>query len=831
MEPSLFTALHLGKMYQISLAMESAPLQDPYSFRSRYIGWSAAALLIEAGGEVNLDAAKTLHHLIESTPFPIGPNMEQDADIYSHLLHCLTQLLENKQIVPWLKKFSAPLCNRYATRIIQETLWPDEIKQVQTAHIRRAVLTAWFIPLRQSTGSCFATAPAILIQKEQPEYFLKDLYDLLSTGQLSRTFGGKRYTVPLSPSTGVGDLQKPLDYLNAPGLQLAAREADISLTHPAPSQTVEAFLRQQTLAALHLSEQDLLDEKHLISLQMTPLLAKQNMIHYQKPTERGEKIADFERRFAIACRTFCAMTECVLLRSWEYSLASFADVKLDFTRWNLYVSLGLHPQNEGGIGSALYHTINSELQTCNQEIEQAHRAYEIALSNVRSREALLHRSSSAHRHQIQAELTTFMREANSALEFRDQAIARGRALADSFPSLIEQYDKALQEQFQEIFDPSIRDPYVDPNTLYNDSPAGFRLMYKHGRADASLWTLIHSEEDYLQALRSFFSSLERDLVIPPSLSPHFASQITTKLIQHLATDEFLSSAIQRAKQQGRSSPWHYFSGGTLPKLVQNYYAREKELTELSCTPHSAEELMQFFQMISQSTTTPLLCHSPTHAFLLRPDWPIASLHTPQWTLTESMQEYLVHQLSERLPPPEKPLFLHLFRKNPTAATNQLFRLQLIDTLHSLPTKRNAQGIVDAFFYESFPLLTPNEAQKNISLPIEIHSDFIGAAEFFSLAKQKFLKEPFSARDIDAQLIQTMRQHHFAYPAPYLFADTNWAGWSFGWIHNPITSELELWRFNRIATKGFPMHEWKPYFSAQNSLPWIVLSKSEEYKNF
>jgi len=818
-------------MYQISFAMEAAPLQDPYSFRSRYIGWRAAAYLMDPSGEVNLNNAKELHHLVQSTPFPIGPNMEQDADIYSHLLHCLTQLLENQQIVLWLKKFSIPLCHRHAVRIIQETLLPDKINQVQTSHIRRAALTAWFTPLRQNTGSCFATAPAILIQREQPEYFLKDLYDLLSTGQFSRTFGGKRYTVPLSPSPGVGDLQKPLDHLAAPGLQMAASEANIPLTVSTTSQTVEIFLREQTLTALHLSEQDLLDEKHLISLQMTPLLAKQNMIHYQKPTERGERIADFERRFALACNTFRAVTECALLRSWEYSLASFTDVKLDFTRWNLYVSLGLHPQNEGGIGSALYHAINSELQICNQEIEQAHRAYEIALSNVRSREAILHRSGGAHRHQIQAELTTFMREANTALEFRDQAVAKGRALADSFPSLIEQYDKALQEQFQEIFDPSIRDPHVNPMTLYNDSPAGFRLMYKHGRTDASLWTLIHSEEDYLQSLRSFFSSLERDLTLPSALSRHFASQITTKVIQHLATDEFLSSAMQRARQEGRSSPWHYFSGGTLPKLVQNYYAREKELTELAFIPHSAEELMQFFQTTTQGKTTPLLCHSPTHAFLLRPDWPISSLHAPKWTLTEPMQEYLAHQLNERLPPLEKPLFLHLFRKHATATTNQLFRLQLIDTLHSLPTKRNAEGIVDSLFYECFPLLTPREAQKAMPLPIEIHSDFISAIEFFSLAKQKFLKEPFSSHDIEAKLIQNMRQHHLAYPAPYLFADTNWAGWSFGWIHNPITYELELWRFNRIATKGFPMHEWKPYFSAQNTLPWIVLSKSEEYKNF
>ena len=58
----------------------------------------------------------------------------------------------------------------------------------------------------RSAGSCFATAPAIIIHDELPELFLKDLNELLSTGRLKRTFGGDEYSVPFSVSWGIGDL-------------------------------------------------------------------------------------------------------------------------------------------------------------------------------------------------------------------------------------------------------------------------------------------------------------------------------------------------------------------------------------------------------------------------------------------------------------------------------------------------------------------------------------------------------------------------------------------------------------------------------------------------
>ena len=74
----------------------------------------------------------------------------------------------------------------------------------------------------------------------------------------------------------------------------------------------------------------------------------------------------------------------------------------------------------------------------------------------------------------------------------------------------------------------------------------------------------------------------------------------------------------------------------------------------------------------------------------------------------------------------------------------------------------------------------------------------------------------------------VRHMGFAYPEPLLFADTNWAGWYFGWVVGP-SGVLELWRLNRIATRGFPMTGWKNWFTSDNTAPWIVLANSDEYE--
>src|SRR5262249_38617142 len=134
----------------------------------------------------------------------------------------------NKELARLLRSISKPHAHRRAEQIIRDTLNLKSNVPISDAHARRAALAAWLTYLRQSVGSCFATAPAILIQQTMAHQFLKDLNELVNTGRFKRTFGGIEYAVPLSLSWGAGDLKRPLmfdpDICYSPGL-MAAWEA------------------------------------------------------------------------------------------------------------------------------------------------------------------------------------------------------------------------------------------------------------------------------------------------------------------------------------------------------------------------------------------------------------------------------------------------------------------------------------------------------------------------------------------------------------------------------------------------------------------------------
>jgi hypothetical protein len=48
-------------------------------------------------------------------------------------------------------------------------------------------------------------------------------------------------------------------------------------------------------------------------------------------------------------KTFLSMTENILARVWQYSLASFSETKMEFSRWNLFTSLGFNHEEKGAL--------------------------------------------------------------------------------------------------------------------------------------------------------------------------------------------------------------------------------------------------------------------------------------------------------------------------------------------------------------------------------------------------------------------------------------------------------------------------------------------------
>nr|NGX51351.1 hypothetical protein [Chlamydiota bacterium] len=183
-----------------------------------------------------------------------------------------------------------------------------------------------------------------------------------------------------------------------------------------------------------------------------------------------------------------------LLRVWEYTIASFSDYKVEFSRWNFYKSLGLDPSEKGGLGELIYQTLQGKLEESNREVEKLHQDYLHAVDQARVAESLLRQADSVDRmRRRKAEVAVRSHHAQACGEMRDAAHERGENLSKFFSFLIEKYSEKFQEYFLEVFDADRVE--VDPS-LYEDSPAGFRLVYKHGRSDPLAWTLIYEAEEY-----------------------------------------------------------------------------------------------------------------------------------------------------------------------------------------------------------------------------------------------------------------------------------------------------------------------------------------------
>ena len=325
-----------------------------------------------------------------------------------------------------MKSIDKPISHKYADQIISDTLLLPPNTPITDAHARRAALAAWMCLLRQNVGSCFATAPAIIVQNEQPQQFLKDIAEILGTGRLKRTFGGMEYSVPLSASWGAGDLKRPF-YIPlgdafeesklwlSPGLLaafeaigLVDREAELPQKdekvkeilqeyvssripkHRASSLLSEEIIRQVVLNHLKITEKDLVDYENSPRGNDPQRFDDANSIGGGK----GDACSSFYILFGEACNAFKALADNALLKAWEFTLASFAETKSQFTRWNLYSSLGLGPEEKGGVGACLYAILNRKIEEYKRRIDDFQFEYEQAFNQLKSMEARMRSVSS-----------------------------------------------------------------------------------------------------------------------------------------------------------------------------------------------------------------------------------------------------------------------------------------------------------------------------------------------------------------------------------------------------------------------------------------------------
>ena len=629
-----------------------------------------------------LDLPLLSHNLEQARELARRIVHQEDIDFTPHSLwdkHFERALhyLESKEAKNHLKRFTLPVASPYIETLIRRSLGLPDKQKLEKTHLQESVVSALLCPLRQVVGSCFATAPAIFIQREQPERLLLDLHDLMMLGQLKRTFAGQEFAVPISPKWG-------------------ERSSD----HP-------------------------------------------------------------------------------LLRVWEYTLASFSDYKTTFSSWNLYKSLGLDPKNKGGIGALIYSILQEKLDDANEEVEKLHSEYVRAIDEARVSQALLRQADSPDRMRMRkGELEVRSHHAQGCKDDLDKFHGKAQSLSQFFPFVIEQYAQKFQEYFLEIYDADIE--HINEQ-LYEDSPAGFRLCYKHGRSDPSAWTMIQTEKDFIDALRQFFLAVEPQICSACEWDDGTSEieALTTQVIYFIQTEEFLAFALKEKK------PWSYTSGGNMHSLLKGYYCIEGELSEEKRPIENPTDLLTFLldllKALPYNVTKPfeidslasLLMYSPTHAFLLKPG------------LSPFKEGWL-----------------------DKGFTYTWIRDHVIDPGRS--------------YYNTVRL---DRATQTLLASKVIQGDFFPHGESLSVPDfRAYLLDisPKQEDDIDSLLFQSLRP-----PKPLLFADTNWADYFFAFAVNPASLELDLYRISTDGSRTYPMNSWRPYLDGTTSAPWGVLTRPSD----
>jgi len=748
-----------------------------------------AKLCITEKGELDLTAIKNIKELLEQHLFHLGVGAEDDRHRDLHIKNSLAFLLESKQAQLLIKKMSRPIANRLAENGIRDTLLLPGNKAVNDSHVRQAALVALFTSLRQSLGSCFATAPAIIVQEEFPLVFLQDLDELMGTARLTRTVEGNEYSVPMSASWGQGDLKKPIALTlplekspNPVWLSPILTQILVSLgvikkpteLMPLMQKALSGSLKkrqwfftdiEEIFKILLLYHVNISEKEFNDYLSRPKTMMQTTLVTSQDVTKRDDKnMQNFLFLWEEANRQCKAAADCALLKSWEFTLASFSEVKFDFCRWNFYSSLGVNWDDAGGIGNLLYEIGKQRVEETNLELQEHREKYDaISIEVDYLARRLQQASTEAEIRWIKIEHQSRQAEQYNIQQICEMIAEKANKISGLHQFLIDQYDVLLREYFQEVYDADLHDVQTGP---FDDSPAGFRLLYKHGRTNPSLWTKITSLEEYVESLVSFFTITEQELLHHSEVQGIEAefSSIITRLANHIRSDEFMESAFYRTAlahkvrpvykpllnlDKVEKKPWVYTSGGSMNTLVSSYFclSDKPEITERWV--ENETELFAFYvdsvrlAMRRDQTYSPLhlLAHSPTHAFLLLPHHPLfkegwdSETYSYTWirnvlidpalafysscVLDKPSVEMFCSMIGEHLPDDIRKRFLN---EAPTIAgfirpyelARELERLFSLDAVLRPYQKALQELNLGKLLFESIPYTSPEDVHKTIS---------------------------------------------------------------------------------------------------------------------
>jgi len=465
-------------------ALDQSGLQAACSVFDVERARNLAELCINETGQLDHGVVTKAKELLEKQPFSLLEAEQRKRD--AHLLNALSLLSDDKRARALIQQIRQPEANRLAEQAIRATLLLASNISVDDSATRKAVLTALFTTLRQSLGSCFATAPAIIVHEEYPLLFLHDLQELISSARLTRTVSGNQYSVPMSKSWGQGELKKPISLEATPNavwtspilleivetLGICKGESGALLEHlerllgpiEKPIVTnVEELLKALLLAHVDLTPKELSSyvEPRTFPMGLAPT----------KINPKEHKCKEFFALFEQAKQLFVSSADCALLKCWEYSIASFTEVKFNLCQWNFYASLGVNWNDIGGIGQVLYEIAQQHVDEANLELSEHQEKYNsISLEIEYLSRRLQQASTEQEIRWIKVEYQSRQAEQYHIKELCDSISERANKIGHLHQFLIDQYQELMKDYFQEIYDADLHDIEAGP---FDDSPAGF----------------------------------------------------------------------------------------------------------------------------------------------------------------------------------------------------------------------------------------------------------------------------------------------------------------------------------------------------------------------
>lgn len=664
---SLFKALEdpLWDLFDLSR------LQEPSTIWSLRFSFALAQDLIDEKGFINPVKLKEAKFFLRLNSNAINPQATSISYRLQHIKRVL-EWLETPQWKERLEKITQgrgnssverilKLCARAAGPISQDSFWTSD------RWVRVSILSAWFHYIRQVVGSCFATAPAILVQQHQPEMFLGDMQQIVEHGSLKRVVDGKELQVPAGEDPGVGDLRKRFGIepavVEAPGMLWAitkaletTKEASVDLKNDGPlrlEMAADIFAKEGYLCAQNMIEGYLCRQFNVSQERFREYLKRpiQNIASGSIQIEKVSKETAVEilaERYRLAQEYFCLLTEHPLQRSWEFTLASFSDTRSDYCLWSLHTSLGLNAQEPEGLAEKLYQLLDDKVKEYNEKSAEMQPRCEDMDYQVQHVMGRLQNSRDEHEmNWLRAEYQNSKAERDQLIQERDTYHEKAQSFANLFHSLLDEYIRLFEGYFQQVYDPQMRDTSPGP---YEDSPAGFRLVFKSGRSLASSWMSIQNGAQYIDAIARFLVVTEQEIISQETfrvIQDDFG-HIVTLLVQHIRSERFLTKAFERMakglqmnvavytleeKEKSPVKPWAYISGGTMGGLVSHYYGKSEPAREKKSWFQDVQELWVFLidamrdmpsnwsERFRLDPTLSLLMHSSKHAFLFLPGHP------------------------------------------------------------------------------------------------------------------------------------------------------------------------------------------------------------------